>query len=353
MAATLLLREQGYDVMAVTLDTTGDLQLVAKAVQLADRVGVEHRVVDLRAEFRRTVMDYFAAGYMAGETPAPCTLCNSLIKWPVLFRFADALGIAKVATGHYVRIVNRGGRHCVARGSDRRKDQSYYLWGLGQEVLSRVMAPLGGMTKERVREYVAAKGFSDVVRGGESMGVCFLGRGGYRDFLLGNDARAGTIGKGEVVDMEGNVIGTHDGYPFYTAAQKRGFTCFDGCRRVVLAVDAARNRVVAGDNADLYSRTIFLSGCRFTDREAVLAGQGLSVMVRGVGENPSPACQVQVCIVESDNESVYSHYAGPGERVEVRLSEPAWALAKGQPVVFYCDDVVVGGGIVVEFAPAG
>lgn len=323
VTSALRLRGQGWRVVAVTLDTVGDEAMLAKAQRVAEEIGVEHCVVDVREAFKEHIIDYFRDSYSSGRTPAPCTVCNSAIKWKWLEREADGLGVEHIATGHYFRVERCDERYYVARAGDLRKDQSYYLWGLTQDTLRRVITPMGDVVKSEIKENFADKR--------ESMGLCFLQGMAYRDFLRENAPL--TAREGEVVDIRGEVVGRHDGVAFYTIGQKRGFECrVSGV--AVVAIDAERNRLVVGEDALLYKSTLEASGCNIVDLEEFIHSADVSVMVRGIGRNPAGFIR-SVEPIES------------GFRIE--LEQPAWAPAVGQPVVFYRQNRVIGGGFVERY----
>ena len=179
-ATCLMLQEQGYEVVGLTMWVWGDEP--AEAVALAREMGVEHHVADEREGFRDTIVRYFIDEYRSGRTPNPCVMCNPLFKFRLLEEWADRLGCAHISTGHYIRLEERGGRVYICVGDDEKKDQSYFLWRLGQDMLRRCVFPLGGYTKPQVRDYLRAKGYAVKADDGESMEVCFI-KGDYRDFL--------------------------------------------------------------------------------------------------------------------------------------------------------------------------
>lgn len=192
-ATCIMLQEQGYEVVGVTMRTWDipshfstpeqeqpDEILEAKA--LAERLGIEHHVADVREEFRNVIVQYFIDEYMKGRTPNPCVMCNPLFKERILCEWADRTGCAQIATGHYCRLEDRKEHRYIVTGDDPTKDQSYFLWKLPQEILKRMVFPLGGMTKTEVRAYLAEKGFEAKAKGGESMEVCFIDKD-YRDIF--------------------------------------------------------------------------------------------------------------------------------------------------------------------------
>ena len=319
ITAARRLLSDGYDVKAVTLDMLGEQSMVDSAASAAQEVGVEHYVRYVGEDFRSLIIDYFAQSYMAGCTPAPCTLCNPLIKWRHLALIADELSVEAIATGHYFRVEQYNNRYYVARAADNTKDQSYYLWGLSQSLLSRVLTPMGDVLKADVKRNFVGKG--------ESMGLCFLQGQSYRDFLMQHYPMA--LRKGDIVNMSGVVVGKHDGISFYTIGQKRGLDIV-GEQRCIVAIDAASNRLIVGDNADLYHATLEIKQCNIIDIDEVLSANDITVIIRGIGRNPQG-------------------YARRVEPIEggfrIQLDDPAWAAAKGQPVVLYRQNRVIGGGI--------
>ena len=318
-AAVEELRQSGYRVVALTLDTTGDENLVATARKQAAQLSVEHYVKDVRADFQQKIIDYFVSSYASGRTPAPCTMCNPLIKWHHLLLEADRLGIDYIATGHYFNVEECDGRYYVARAMDGRKDQSYYLWGLSQEVLRRVVTPMGRKIKSDIKPPHA--------RSKESMGLCFLRGVGYGDFIAQNCPKV--LKRGEVVNTLGEVVGTHDGIALYTIGQKRGVV-----GGAVVGIDAESNRLIVGENRDLYKATLEVGACNIVNEDELLSSPDVQVVVRGFGCNPEGFAKLI--------EPIKGGY-------RIVLDDPAWAPASGQPVVFYRGNRVLGGGILERY----
>ncbi len=266
--AAVMLHEEGYEVVGITMKTwshdgpatapngkaigccTLDAMNDARAVAL--RYGFAHFIVDIREEFGAAVVEPFARGYLAGETPNPCILCNTHIKWAALLRRADALGCEVIATGHYAREGTRAAedgtvRHTIRRGLDAAKDQSYVLWGLPQAHLARSRFPIGSHAKPEIRRMAAEWGLDAVAAKPDSYEICFVPEGDYRDFLRrrdpGLDAR---VGGGPLVLTDGTVVGRHRGHPFYTVGQRRGLEIALGYPAYVTAIDASTNTVTVG-----------------------------------------------------------------------------------------------------------
>lgn len=316
-AATILLQQQGYEVIALWIDMLGSLEQRAKVVALCERLGARLIIEDVKERFEREVVHLTLSEHQAGRTPSPCAVCNVRVKWSVLSEVADREGIFRIATGHYVRIVERAGQHYVARGIDPAKDQSYYLSGLGEEILARAVMPLGEMRKSEVRQFLANEGLDELASGAESQGLCFVERG-YGNFLRERLA----VREGEVIDVRGEVVGRHDGYQLYTIGQKRGFE--SSIHGEVRRIDAANNRLEVGE--PMMTRSIECDGMDFRPFDPTLP---ISVVVRGLGRNPKG----------------YAHITPMGERLTIDLlDDSAWAVAEGQPVVLYCDDLVISRG---------
>ena len=220
-ATCLILQEQGYEIVGVTMRVWGDEPQDAR--ELAARMGIEHYVADERIPFKETIVKNFIDEYKQGRTPNPCGMCNPLFKFRVLTEWADKLNCAWVATGHYSRLEEKSGNIYIVAGDDDKKDQSYFLWRLGQDVLKRCIFPLGDYTKVKVREYLAEKGYETKSKEGESMEVCFI-KGDYRDFLREQCPELDSeIGPGWFVNSEGVKLGKHKGAPYYNVDFIGGF----------------------------------------------------------------------------------------------------------------------------------
>ncbi|MDE7374129.1 MAG: tRNA 2-thiouridine(34) synthase MnmA, partial [Odoribacter sp.] len=234
----LMLREKGYDVVGVSLELweKNDLTAVEKICRALEiPLLCRHE----REGFRQVVVEAFVRDYLSGYTPSPCCVCNRFVKWDALERVAAECGASRIATGHYVRIRQERGKYYICQGVDARKDQSYFLYGVSQKILSKALTPLGDYTKEEVRAWALAHGYEEVVRKKESMGVCFLRGTDYRDFIrqyAGADQKPGMI-----LSRSGQPIGLHDGLLNYTVGQKRGMPLWYGEPMYVAEIDADRN----------------------------------------------------------------------------------------------------------------
>ncbi len=341
-AACILLQEQGYEVVGVTMrtwdvpsrfSTPGQTEPddVLEARALAERLGIEHHVADVRKEFKEVIVKYFIDEYMHGRTPNPCVMCNPLFKERILCEWADRTGCAHIATGHYCQLEERNGKLYIVTGDDATKDQSYFLWKLPQEILRRFLFPLGGYTKQKVREYLHEKGFEAKAKGGESMEICFI-EGDYRDFLRTQCPDIDTkVGPGWFVDIKGLKIGQHKGFPYYTIGQRKGLEIALGHPAYVLRINAEKNTVMLGNADDLKTEYMLVEDYNVQDMNELLACENLAVRIR-YRSKPIP-CRVTVL----DGQQLLVHF----------LSE-ASAIAPGQSAVFYDGNRVLGGAFIAS-----
>jgi tRNA-specific 2-thiouridylase len=291
---------------------------VVAARETCHSLGLPHVTLDLRRAFKQRIVESFVRGYERGETPNPCIRCNGDFRFDELLAFAERAGAARLATGHYARVVTHRGRRLLARGVDTRKDQSYMLASLDPDLLDRIWFPLGEQSKEETRAEAAQAGLACAHRA-ESQEACFLGGADYRDFL----ARAGLENEnGQVVDEDGNELGRHDGFWRFTAGQRRGLGIASGSPLHVLRTDAATNTVVAGPRDALCCSTVSAAGGLYVPVERAEA----KLRYR------SPAVPARV--------------RPTGEGFELELDEPAEGVALGQAAVLYEGETVVGAGTI-------
>ena len=341
-ATCIMLQEQGYEVVGVTMrtwDVTSSFStpeqeepnFILEARALAKKLGIEHHVADVREEFKQVIVKYFIDEYMQGRTPNPCVMCNPLFKERLLCEWADKTGCAWISTGHYCRLEERNGNQYIVAGDDMTKDQSYFLWRLPQEILRRFLFPLGNYTKQEVREYLKAKGFEAKAKGGESMEVCFI-EGNYRDFLRQQCPDIDTqIGPGYFVDSKGVKIGQHKGFPYYTIGQRKGLGIALGHPAHVLRINAEKNTVMLGTADDLKAEYMLVEDAMITDMKELLECPNLTVRIR-YRSKPIP-CQV----LPLEN----------GQML-VRFLSEASAIAPGQSAVFYDGLRVLGGAFIAS-----
>jgi tRNA-specific 2-thiouridylase len=340
--AAVLLHEQGYEVIGMTMKTwdyTGSggskketgccsLDSINDARNVSVNLGFPHYILDIRSEFGDFVIDHFTNEYLEGRTPNPCVLCNTHIKWDALLRRADMLGCEFIATGHYAALKQEGGRFFISRGLDRDKDQSYALWGVSQESLSRTILPLSHLTKKQIYEMAAGMGFSDLVNKSESYEICFVPDNDYRGFLKRRvPGLVEKVAGGEFVDEQGHVLGTHEGYPFYTVGQRKGLGIALGYPVFVTAIDKELNRVVLGKDTDLMKNTMLVNQLRLMKYEN-LNGRHIETTTKvRYKDAGTPALIEQI-----------------GDVMHVKFHDWVSAIAPGQAAVFYEGDDVIGGG---------
>ena len=330
--AALLLQDAGYEVVGVTFrfyEKDDCTEYLDDARELCHRLGIHHIVSDQREFFKSTIIDYFVREYMAGHTPVPCTLCNNRLKWPLLRELADEMGIFHIATGHYVQKQLIDGHWHITNGADEDKNQSFFLWGLPQEILGRMVLPMGGLTKQRVREIAEERGFLKAARKRDSLGVCFCPMD-YRAFLRDN-VSSEAIQKGKFVDTGGNFIAWHEGYPFYTVGQRRGLGLDLNQAVFVKDIVPAENKVVLGDLKSLERMDMRLKDWNIINPAQLLSREDVVVKIRY--RKQANRCTVTLL---------------PDNTLHVRLHEPLTAIAPGQAAAFYRGDILLGGGIIVE-----
>lgn len=324
----LMLKEQGYEVIGVTL-ALWEKNEISEVQAVCEQVGIPLQVRNGKMLFRETVVEPFVESYLGGYTPSPCCICNRYVKWALLEQAAEEAQAEFIATGHYVRIIRQANKYYIRKGVDLSKDQSYFLWGIPQEILSRAITPLGDYTKTEVKTWAQTHGYGNMASKKESMGICFLRGSDYRDFLCNYVKQDVVIEKGEIIDRKGEIIGEHTGLLNYTVGQKKGLPTFQGQSLYVAEIDVENNRIIADVKAGLNVKKLLVEQIKFADKN-ILSAKDIVVKIRGLGLNPGGYVKIVELGVD---------------KLQVFLSEPAWAVAPGQPVAFYRDDVLVGGGI--------
>ncbi|MGE5258554.1 MAG: tRNA 2-thiouridine(34) synthase MnmA [Hyphomicrobiales bacterium] len=333
MVAAHLLKQDHPNVIGLHFLTgfeTAPADSSAPAVQsIGEQVGIPVHVVDLSADFRRNVVDYFSSTYLAGETPNPCVVCNPSIKFGVLLRFAQGLGADEIATGHYA-IVQResSGRYRLLKGVDSRKDQSYFLARLTQAQLAKARFPLGALTKAAVRQIAARRGLKPAASS-ESQDVCFIkGESNYSQFIAGLSNRLTEPGLIETTG--GEVIGEHRGLHAFTIGQRRGINCPAAAPYYVVRLDTARNRLVVGPKKDL------------------LAAECRVARINWVHLPPQEPVRVQARVRYRTRESPATLTPLSEDSAQVSFDSPQSAVTPGQAAVFYDGDEVLGGGFITK-----
>ena len=357
--AAMRLLEAGYEVIGVTFrfyELNGSTEYLEDARNLAERLGIRHITYDAREIFARQIIEYFVQEYLAGRTPVPCTLCNNYLKWPLLAKIADEMGIFYIATGHYAQNIQLNETFYITYATDSDKDQTFFLWGLKQDTLNRMLLPMGDITKAEARAWAAEHGFRKVATKKDSIGVCFCPMD-YRTFLkdwlvrngqmsvsnseasINNSQTSGSdkqtwsdrIRRGRFVDEKGNFIAWHEGYPFYTIGQRRGLGIHLNRPVFVKEIDPENNEVMLASLSSLEKTEMWLKDWNLVNQERTLGRSDIIVKIRyRKQENHG------TITVTSDH------------LLHVQLHEPLTAIAPGQAAAFYGDGLLLGGGIIVN-----
>ena len=357
--AAMRLLEAGYEVIGVTFrfyELNGSTEYLEDARNLAERLGIRHITYDAREIFARQIIEYFVQEYLAGRTPVPCTLCNNYLKWPLLAKIADEMGVFYIATGHYAQNIQLNETFYITYAADSDKDQTFFLWGLKQDILNRMLLPMGDITKAEARAWAAEHGFRKVATKKDSIGGCFCPMD-YRTFLkdwlvrngqmsvsnseasINNSQTSGSdkqtwsdrIRRGRFVDEKGNFIAWHEGYPFYTIGQRRGLGIHLNRPVFVKEIDPENNEVMLASLSSLEKTEMWLKDWNLVNQERTLGRSDIIVKIRyRKQENHG------TITVTSDH------------LLHVQLHEPLTAIAPGQAAAFYGDGLLLGGGIIVN-----
>ncbi len=331
-AASLILdHAAGETVHGVTLAmgfSESDEQNARDAASVAQRLGIGHTVSDCSEPFRREVMEYFAATYRDGMTPNPCVMCNRAIKFGFLARVADSLGLRYIATGHYARTAAVNGRKVIRKAADPKKDQSYVLGMLTKDQVDRALFPLGEFTKDEVRALAAERGFVTAGKH-DSQDICFIPDGDYAGFLS-REFGMNPI-PGNYLDKDGKILGPHKGQLCYTIGQRKGLGISMGRHVFVLSKDAESNTVVLGDEEDLFRTRVEVDGfnCQAVDSVRDLDGGRFPVKLR---------------YSQKESEALI-HVTGEDSLI-LEFTAPQRAPSPGQFAAVYCDDYLIGSGII-------
>jgi len=324
----LLLQKEGYEVIGATMqlhDYCNNDQ-VEDAKDIAKRLGIEHYVFNMKEQFKKHVIDYFIEEYQEGRTPNPCVACNKYIKFGAMIDKAEELGIEYIATGHYARIEKvTDGKYLLKKGKDERKDQSYMLYNLTQELLAKTIFPLGEYSKEEVRKIAEENGFITANKP-DSQEVCFIPDNNHFRFIQENSTIP--MKKGEIVNTNGEVLGYHEGSAKYTIGQRKGLGISAKTPLFVIDINSEKNQVVLGSNDELFSKELVATNLNWITFEKLEKEMEVDAKIRYKAK-------------ESKAKIYPMEY-----KVKVVFEKPQRAITKGQSVVFYKDDIVLGGGII-------
>ncbi len=335
--AAALLKEQGRDVVGISLqlwnysadsaerfDTCCSLDDLGDARRVSDKIGIPFYIFNMEKEFKEEVVDYFVSEYLKARTPIPCTLCNQKLKFDHLISRAEGFGYQRVATGHYAVIVKKEGRRAIKRGRDRSRDQSYFLFNLSQDQLSRLEFPLGDTDKKEVRRLAKELGLT-VAEKVESREICFIPDNDYASFIE-KRVNGDTFCEGDIINADGETVGRHRGYPAFTIGQRKGLN-IGGLKEphYVTAIDPDKNEISVGPQSGLYRSEFFADKVNWylPRTEAFYAQVQIRYRHSGATARVIPLAD---------------------ERVRVEFVEPQLSVTPGQSAVFYKDDLIVGGG---------
>lgn len=340
----LMLNDAGYEVVGITMKTwdyaasgggkkeTGccNIDSFNDARMAAVQHGFPHYILDIREEFGDFVIENFVDEYLAGRTPNPCVMCNTHIKWRALLKRADALDCEFIATGHYAKIhQHSNGRYYVSKAVDETKDQSYVLWGLQQDLLSRTLLPLAPYRKSAIRQMALDYGYPELAKKSESYEICFVPDNDYRGFLKRKvEGLEDRVAGGNFIDKTGKILGRHKGYPFYTIGQRKGLDITFGKPVYVTGINPENNTVTLGEEADLNRPEMLVSKLNWLKYDGITDGQEANTKIR-----------------YKDSGTLSNLYQDP-LGIRVRFFEEAKGVAPGQSAVFYEGDDVIGGGII-------
>jgi tRNA-specific 2-thiouridylase len=341
--AGYLLREQGYEVVGVTMkvwpqdcisraeDKCCGPQAVADARCVAHALDIPHYVVDEADQFEKTVINYFASEYQAGRTPNPCVMCNEKLKFGNLWDKAQALDCDYIATGHYAIIEHHADRAVLRKGVDPRKDQSYFLFSLRQPQLRRSLTPLGKMLKPQIREIAHSLGLK-VADKIDSQEICFVPGNNYKAFLRGHLGKS-KFHRGKIYDVDGNFVAEHEGIELFTIGQRKGLPGGSARPRYVVDLDPETNCVIVGDVDDLVVDEFEVDRVNWIELNRSNQVADVTVKIR----YSHPGTAATLTPLENG-------------RARIRLHEPQKAVTPGQAAVFYDDDIVLGGGWICRSA---
>lgn len=333
--AAYLMKQKGYECIGATMrlydksgsDEEKNLTDINDAKSVCNNLGIDFHVLDYREEFKKEVIDRFISIYENGGTPNPCIECNRYMKFGLFLEAALSLGCDKMATGHYARVENEGGRYYLKKAVDTKKDQTYFLYSLTQNQLKRVDFPLGEMTKDRIRQIALKQGFVSAHKG-DSQDICFVPGGDYINVIKSFTQK--TYPTGDFVDISDNIIGTHSGIINYTVGQRKGLGMAFGEKLYVKEKDIELNRVVLAKNEDLFSNSLDAVDFNWI-----------------VFETPPCSLKAKAKVRYSTKEDECTVYVTGKSTVHIEFNSPQRAIAKGQAVVLYDGDLVLGGGTII------
>ena len=340
--ALLKIVEMGYEAIGVTMklweykDVGGNtiddsnccsVGAINNAKIVCDSLNIAHYTLDFTEIFQQTVVENFADEYLAGRTPNPCVRCNSFVKWDAFINQADKLGAKYIATGHYANVLHNNGSSVLKKGKDTKKDQAYVLWGIPAHTLSRTLFPLGNLTKSEVRQ-IARENNLETAEIPESMEICFVADNNYKRFLKDyKPKKISTIGKGDIIDEHGAIVGEHTGYTNYTIGQRKGLGLSNPEPRYVTEINSKSNQIRIGKKENLSE-----SLCTISQPNWLVKNITFPIKVNAQ--------------IRYNSQEVKAEIFNSEDTLIVQFSDPQNAITPGQSIVFYNNDIVLGGGVI-------
>ncbi|MDY0097425.1 MAG: tRNA 2-thiouridine(34) synthase MnmA [Candidatus Dojkabacteria bacterium] len=327
-----ILKQQGYEVIGCTMKLWFDenhnkyVSNIEDAKRVANTLDIPFHIFDMQEDFKKYVVNYFISEYESGRTPNPCVACNRYVKFEGLMEKAKELEIDYIATGHYAVVEKENDRYILKKSKDDSKDQTYFLYNLTQEQLSKAVFPLGSYKKTEIRDIAKQLGFNTANKP-DSQEVCFIENNNHFEFV--NAYSDTPTQKGEIVDIQGNVLGIHEGISKYTIGQRRGLGVVTGKPMFVIDIDGESNRVILGSNDDLLKKELIASNLNWVSIDSLKDKLDVDIKIRSTAK----LAKGKISTIEEN-------------KVRVIFDKPQRAITKGQSVVFYKEDTVVGGGII-------
>ena len=334
LVAVIRLKQSGYIPIGCTFDIQHSISQpntgnnIDHAKQIAEKLRIEHHIIDISEEFDRHIVNYYIHEYIAGRTPNPCVKCNQIIKWPLFFKQADIYQCDYIATGHYAEITSIDGIPVIKKSIDENKDQSFFLWALTSLMLSKIIFPLTGLTKENIIQIAEKHGFGYMTNRQSTTGACFISNRDYRVILrqlcLKNKI---SIKKGIFADLEGNWLGRHNGHPFYTIGQRHRLGINLNQPLFVQHIDPFSGIITLSDFNRLFKNSFHLSDYILHFPE-IVQKKDVEIKIRYRGQFATGKIKIK------------------DKYLKIELSEPEWGITPGQTVAIYSDKILIGGGYI-------
>ncbi len=321
--AAFLLKQERYDVFGIHLKLQRESSGLTRLKNIGHKLDIPLHELDVSKQFHESVVRYFCDEYASGRTPNPCIICNSQIKFGLLFKEALKMGAKYFATGHYARILRSTDGYYLCKGIDSIKDQSYFLYTLGQKQLQRLSLPLGSYYKDAVRKLARELQLSPLIRN-ESQDICFIPNNDYRSFIT----QYITLKTGMITDTKGKVIGKHNGLSLFTVGQRRGLGISVNEPYYVIDLDPSQNRIVVGPYETLLKKKVLVRRLNWVS-----------------GKTPKNPTKATAKIRYRSPEAIVSLHPNNTSLI-ANFDQPQWAITPGQSIVFYDGDIILGGGII-------